>query len=257
MYHRIDRVIIERYLNAEQLGYYATADNIAGLLSIVPVAFMTSIYPTLSVHADQGRVFSYISDLSTRWVTIFCVGLAGVISISSQLLINSIYGIEFLPSGSVLGILVWAQIAVSLGVVLAQIFISKNLQTYLLISTLLGSVINIIGNLVLIPIYGISGSAWATVISYSVAGIFGFLIYLPTRKVSTNAIRILFRVLLVCGIGIGISYAFRGHLIISIVAYSVVFCIGLLVSGLVTKMDISLVKGMLPIKIVVADQDSR
>ena len=59
----------------------------------------------------------------------------------------------------------------------------ENLQKYILLTTLLGMVINIVCNIILIPIYGASGAAVASLISYGI-GSYGSLLFFPRLRVA-------------------------------------------------------------------------
>ncbi|HQD92839.1 MAG TPA: polysaccharide biosynthesis C-terminal domain-containing protein, partial [Bacilli bacterium] len=84
--------------------------------------------------------------------------------------------------GGVLMIHIWAGLFVSLGVARGQWIIVENLQGLSLYFTLLGAIINIIGNILLIPRSGINGAALATLISYCTSVIIAPLLFTKTRK---------------------------------------------------------------------------
>jgi O-antigen/teichoic acid export membrane protein len=246
VYHRIDRVLIAQYLNAYQLGLYATADNIASLISIVPIAFMTSVYPVLSKLVGDLDRFNRTSNISFRWVIVFCVGMAGFLTLLGPTLTSIVYGDKFLFSGEILRVLSWAQVSVCYGVVISQVLISQNLQRYILISTTIGAVVNLIGNLIVLPIYGVLGAAWVTVISYSLSGIFIFLLFPSTRQYSTNGISILLKASMVTCLALGAGYIFRGKEFFVLGIYLIIFLSGIWLFHLFDGSDIKLVLAAIP-----------
>ena len=87
-----------------------------------------------------------------------------------------------------LRIYVWAGIAVSLAAGLSQYLIAENYTKVSAISTIVGAVANIILNLILIPQYGISGAAFATLISYSMS-VIAVLLFKRNRSQINNIFR--------------------------------------------------------------------
>jgi Na+-driven multidrug efflux pump len=77
----------------------------------------------------------------------------------------------------------WGGVFVALGVVSGGWYINENLQHYALYRTISGAALNVCLNFVLIPKYGISGAAIATVISQSLAALFFDLSTKKTRVI--------------------------------------------------------------------------
>jgi O-antigen/teichoic acid export membrane protein len=88
----------------------------------------------------------------------------------SNWLVTVLYGDAYREAGQVLMIQVWAGMFVYLGMASGNWLIIENHQQLAFYRTFLGAIINIMLNLVLIPVYGLMGAAVATVISYMFAG---------------------------------------------------------------------------------------
>jgi O-antigen/teichoic acid export membrane protein len=97
------------------------------------------------------------------------IGIAVPVTFFSDLIIKVLLGQEYAASAPVLTIHIWAGIAVFLGVASSQFLIAENLTKLSFYRTLIGMIVNIILNLILIPVYGIIGAAVATLVSYTVA----------------------------------------------------------------------------------------
>ena len=80
-------------------------------------------------------------------------------------LIQVLYGENFQDSAIVLKIYIWTFVFASLGVASSHWLVAENLEKYALIRSLLGAILNISLNWYLIPIYGITGAAYATLIT--------------------------------------------------------------------------------------------
>jgi O-antigen/teichoic acid export membrane protein len=99
----------------------------------------------------------------------FTVAFSLLVTVLSSYIIFILYGPEYSEAASVLSVHIWAGIFVFLGVVNGKYIISENLTKISFYVTGIGTTVNIILNIVLIPRYGIMGAAISTLISYSVA----------------------------------------------------------------------------------------
>jgi O-antigen/teichoic acid export membrane protein len=242
IYHRIDRVLIEHYLHAEELGYYATAANVATLINIVPLAFMASVYPLLCQRAEHPASFERISDTSFRWVLIGSFGLAALFSMLGDFLIVYVYGEEFTFSGELLGILAWAQVAVCYGVVISQILLSRNLQRYLIASTTAGAVVNAFGNVLVLPRFGVLGAAWMIVFTQILSAILLFSFIPATRKYGRQGLKILLKVVTAGVISLVLSTRLNLGDVVAAALFAGLFGVSLVTIGLLTKGDLEMLR---------------
>jgi O-antigen/teichoic acid export membrane protein len=116
------------------------------------------------------------------------IGIAVPVTIFSNQIIQLLFGNEFSPASPVLTIYIWAGVSVFLGVASSQFLINENLTKLSFSRTFAGMVVNVILNLILIPIYGIVGSAIATLISYTIAT---FSIF--TSKQTTQQVKMMLK----------------------------------------------------------------
>jgi O-antigen/teichoic acid export membrane protein len=136
----------------------------------IPVAISNALFPAV-VNAKAISKEIYLSRLQKlydilAWIAI-CIAIP--VSFLSNQIITILYGKEFLPASPVLTIYIWAGVAVFLGVASSQFLVTENLTKISFYRTTLGMITNVILNLIMIPKYGIVGSAIATLISYSIA----------------------------------------------------------------------------------------
>jgi O-antigen/teichoic acid export membrane protein len=107
------------------------------------------------------------------------------------------YSKKFASTAPLLVVLIWSEVPVFFGIVMNNAMVAKGVQRWLPVSTILGAVANVLLNLALIPTYGALGSSWATVISYSLAGVFFLLLFSDTRPLALPGLRISTPLLLV------------------------------------------------------------
>lgn len=179
IYYRIDQVMLFDMLGDKELGLYSSTVRIIESLDIIPTSFMLSCFPLLSKYfMDTTDKFEKLYKLSFKYLSTVLLPICVGITIFAEPIIRLLYGNEFLGAALVLRILVWSEISAFLGVVHNSILISTGLQRLDFILTSLSAIMNIILNIILIPVYGIVGAAIATVISYN----FGFFVGYCIRK---------------------------------------------------------------------------
>jgi O-antigen/teichoic acid export membrane protein len=183
IYMKIDQVMIKAILDAKKVGEYAAAATISEAWYFIPSIIAISLFPAI-INAKKQNEKLYYSRLKNLYILMFWLAFLIAIPTAffSDWIINLFYGKAYLASSNVLKIHVWAGVFVSLGVSSSRWLIAENLQVFALIITAIGAMLNIILNYFFIYEYGISGAAWATVISYFVSGYFAYLFFRKTRN---------------------------------------------------------------------------
>ena len=69
-----------------------------------------------------------------------------------------------------------------MGVASGSWYLSENLQRLSLINTFVGAILNIVLNIYLIPVYGVDGAAYATLVSYGFSAYFMNYFWSNTRS---------------------------------------------------------------------------
>jgi PST family polysaccharide transporter len=105
------------------------------------------------------------------------------VSIFSNEIIGLIYGAKYTGSGVVLSIHIWSGVFVFLGIAKSVWIITEGLSKYALFISVVGAIINITINLLLIPKYGPTGAAFATLFSYICSDYILFLLLPRLRKI--------------------------------------------------------------------------
>jgi O-antigen/teichoic acid export membrane protein len=114
-------------------------------------------------------------------MAILSVGIAIVITIFSRQIVAILYGEEYREAAAVVTIYIWSGVPTFLGVASSQYLLAENLTHISLYRTSIGMVLNVVLNLLLIPKHGVTGSAVATLISYTVAT-FSVVLFKESRQ---------------------------------------------------------------------------
>jgi O-antigen/teichoic acid export membrane protein len=190
IYARIDQVMIKNMLNTESVGLYDAAVRISELWYFLPNIIVASLFPAI-INAKNVSQEIYYRRIKKLFIVVLVVSLttAVITTFLSKYFILIIFGVGFMGAVSVLNIYVWSNIGATLNMLSQQILISENLSKKISIMIFLGMIINVSLNFWLIPVYGISGAAVATLISYIIPFVSLFL-FKNTRRLMLNIIKI-------------------------------------------------------------------
>jgi PST family polysaccharide transporter len=175
-YMKIDQIMLGEMLGDEAVGAYSAAVHLCEATYFVPGVLVASLFPVIvSSRASNKQLFLARMQRLFDLMVVFGIGLALPLSLLSPYIIQILYGDAFSAASGVLAIYAWAAIFVFLGVASSSYLLVENLTIVSLYRTTLGAVTNVGLNLLLIPRFGITGAAYATLISYGVAAYGVFL----------------------------------------------------------------------------------
>ncbi len=182
MYSRIDQVLLGQMLGDAELGAYSAAVRISEGWFFLPAAIVGSIFPSI-VAAKEQKDGSYEKRLQSLYNGMAVLG--AVIGIAFTLFANPlmvlVFGSKFQQGGLVLAIYGWAGLFVGLDSAGWRYMVLEGLQRIAMYRHLLGILLNVVGNLLLIPAFGITGSAVASICSFVIANYLLDLFYKETR----------------------------------------------------------------------------
>lgn len=173
IYLKIDQIMIKELLDNEAVGQYAVAVKLSELWTFIPAILIPTLFPSI-IKAKKLSDKLYYQKLQQLYDVMIWSALAIAILVSfySHVIVEILFGKQYIEAGSVLSIHVWANVFIFLGTANAKWFIIENYTNKLLFRTALGAVLNIVANLILIPMYGIQGAAFATLLSQASSNLF-------------------------------------------------------------------------------------
>ncbi|CDT94093.1 putative polysaccharide biosynthesis protein [Vibrio coralliirubri] len=167
LFLKLDQVMIMKILGEKELGIYSVAVRISELWYFLPIAVITSLFPSF-IKSSQESHLSLIKviEKTTSWLVFLAFIVASIVTIFGGLIIDVLYGKEYLPSSEVLSVHIWTSIFIFANIVFSKYFIIINKEKIKFILDFIALLINIISNILLIPYFGILGAAIATLICY-------------------------------------------------------------------------------------------
>jgi O-antigen/teichoic acid export membrane protein len=167
VYMRIDQLMIREMLGDAALGLYSSAATVSQMWYFVPVALCTALAPHIARKKQQHDDAAYMLALE-RVFRLFAVGslaLTLATMLMARPLIHMFYGPDYAAAAPILAIHVWSNVFVFLGVAQGLWLVNERLGRLTLYRTLLGAGASVVGNLVLIPLWGLEGAALSTVLA--------------------------------------------------------------------------------------------
>lgn len=183
LFAQTDKIMIKLMMGDESTGYYAAAVSCASMVYFIFVAIIDSVRPSIfeSKKVDNKVFERKVSCLYTI-IIYLSLAVSFIITIFAPMIVDILYGVEYVPTISALRIIVWYTTFSYLGTVRNIWILAENKQKYLWILNLSGAMINIILNSIFIPIWGINGAATASLITQVFTNVIMNVIVWPLRR---------------------------------------------------------------------------
>lgn len=185
IYQRIDQVMIGNMVNKESVGYFATAGRFLEIILFLPQILSQTVTPIIvktkknSTHTEYlFKAKQFVSIVV--WVSII---MSLFVSFSAYWLIILTFGQKYILAVPVLQVLAFKTIGSALSSSGGQLIIIEKKQKWAVIRNLLGCVVCVSLNMLLIPKFGIVGSAYVTIITVLVSGCFANLLIPPYHHI--------------------------------------------------------------------------
>lgn len=166
IYAYTDRLMLKQMLDEAAAGYYSLAFSLSTFWEFILIAVMDSMYPSIinAYNVDRER-FDRKNRQLYAMVIYISLFASILICIFGRLIVEVLYGAEYLPTVQPLRIVVWYTTFSYLGAARNAWVVSENKQKYLKYLYVSAAAVNVVLNLVFIPLWGASGAALASLIT--------------------------------------------------------------------------------------------
>jgi len=191
IYVNIDKLMLGSMLpNKSELGFYAAAVKISGILDLFPMTLASSILPKLTELKERNHQ-DYLDKVQVYFDISTFIWLASAIPVSllSHYIVQIIYGSDFEAAGTLLSVYVWSQFNSCFGVARSTVLTLEKKLKFNLILTTMGAIVNLSLNFLLIPNYGAMGATIATIITYLIVIILINFLIKELRFIGTLILR--------------------------------------------------------------------
>lgn len=194
IYERIDQVMIGDMLNKTEVGYFATAGRFLGLILFLPGIMTQTVVPLL-VQSRERSILEYKkkSRQVVSVVTWLSIILSSIVSLMAYWVIYYTYGVQYIAAAPVLQILAWKTVGMGLSGSAGQLIIIEKIQKWAVIRNLIGCLACISLNYLIIPTYGIIGSAFITIVTVFISGCLSNIFIPPYHHILKIELYAIFR----------------------------------------------------------------
>lgn len=167
LFMKIDQIMLREMVGSESAGIYSAATRISEVWYFIPAVIVSSVSPSI-IEAKKMSEGLYYHRLQKLFNLIAGLAFAIAIPITflSRPLVLLLFGESYAAGSPILAIHIWATLFYFLGIAQGPWNITEGLMNLSLKRTLITAMVNIILNLILIPLYAGIGAAISTVTSY-------------------------------------------------------------------------------------------
>ena len=184
IFFSVDHLIIGNFRGMYELGLYSIATKIVLNLNLIPNIAMIALLPYLSFYVFDKEKLYKIYKKALLGIILISLIIIILVNIFIEPLVKILLGPKYFLSIPIIKFLVWTIIFLFPLILLDNIIFVFNKQWLNFYLTIGAALLNLVLNIILVPIYGISGAIFATLVSQSL----NFLIsYYIVEKIIFNS----------------------------------------------------------------------
>ncbi len=193
IYQKIDQLMIRNMLDNEAVGQYAVGAKFAEFIIFIPMMISQTLTPILVQYkitdSEEYKIKRQQFLDVIFWSTfIFCFFL----SLFSQPIILTMYGDNYADAIPALQIMAWKAVFSAMFSSSGQLMVVEGIQRLSVFRNIIGCVFNVLLNILIIPLYGINGSAVISILTLCITGYLAHLFIIPYRFLFTLQTRSIF-----------------------------------------------------------------
>lgn len=168
VYSNLDTTLLGFLKGNVEVGYYAAAVRIKLVLVGVVTSLGTVLLPRLSYYFETKRMeeFASIVKDALNFVLLVSIPICLFFILNAETVIYFLSGTEFAPAILPLRIMLPSIVFIGLSNVTGiQVLVPSNREHLVVQSTILGAILNLVSNIVFIPLFGVTGASLSNVIS--------------------------------------------------------------------------------------------
>jgi len=183
VYGQVDKLMLKQMISKTEVGYYSTAVAVCGMWCFVLTAIIDSVYPSImQANGKDEELFKTRNRQLYAFVFYISMFVSVMFLIFSPLVIKILYGAEYSGAVAPLRIITWYTAFSYLGVARNAWIVCKDKQKYLKYIYIGAAVMNVILNIIFIPMWGASGAAVASLAAQILTSIVLPLFIKPLRE---------------------------------------------------------------------------
>ncbi|MBI5621655.1 flippase [Candidatus Falkowbacteria bacterium] len=155
VYSSIDSVLLSTLAGDSAVGWYSAGYKITFALQFVPLAFAAALFPAMSKYFVSDRTqLARLFEKAMYYLMLIALPVTLGVFVLAREFIVTMYGLDFAPTALALQILIFSLVFNFLGFPIGSLLNACGQQTQNTINMGITMVINVILNLILIPLLG-------------------------------------------------------------------------------------------------------
>lgn len=164
LFFRVDVFVIAAIRGDVELGIYDASYKLINLMTVIPAYLILAVFPILAQRAHDPLALARAQRVTTYGLVVIAWMIVFSITALSEVAIRLLAGDAYLPEAAVLlRLLVWFAPISFVNGVFQYVLVAAGEQRRLVPAFAAAVVFNLLGNLMLVPVYGARASAVLTV----------------------------------------------------------------------------------------------
>jgi O-antigen/teichoic acid export membrane protein len=246
IYFQIDTIMILLLQDNEAVGLFESVIRLALVLMIIPEAFTEAIFPVFSRSFHLGQDQTYLYHKALKLIAIVGLPITVILLVLADRLILFLYGAEYLPAVPALRLIALMVCVRFLAYVPGVLLSSIDRQTTRVIVVGTCAAINVIANLIVIPRWGFVGAAFNTLLTHIILlCLYIAFVWQSGYSLKVRHLGTMLRILACVGLLFLLIATFRDLSLLMLIPASIVlYCVFLLLLGVVKGDERTVVKGI-------------
>lgn len=183
VYSQTDKVMLKIMVGDLEVGLYSAGASCITLVSFVFSAIIDSMRPYILDLKNKNEE-QYEKSVTCLYSIVFYLSFSFCVFcfFFGKYIIAILYGQDYVNSVQILKLIVWYAVFNFYGGAQSVWFLAEKKQKYLTILGTSGALLNIILNLLLIPAFGASGAAIATIVTAVIANVVLCIVITPLKR---------------------------------------------------------------------------
>lgn len=244
--YRFDSVLLNIYQGDVATGHYNAAYNLVFSAAMFSNVVNTALFPSLTrQHMTDPASLPQIYERMLRYLMLLAFPIAIGASLLADQIVPFLFDEGYAESATVLRIIIWVVPLMYLSEFLGYIVVVNGGERRVARSIVISTALNIVCNLILIPIYGLIGAAIMTVVTEAVL-VGQYLWALRDELARVNRIRAFLRPLIAAVLMGGVVLVLMPyiHLLVNALIGALVYAVLLVVLQVVGRDELQFLKGI-------------
>lgn len=176
IYARIDQIMLKHYLDVHAVGLYAAAVRLTEIWYVIPNILMGALFPAFINSHENTEEYDKRFKIFAFLLAALSILISFITLLFGSFFTKIIYGSSFAATSPILSIYIFSLFGSFLSFIIYQDLLIKNRLFLIVFIPIFTAFLNIELNIYLIPAYGSTGAAIATVVSYNIIPFVYFLL---------------------------------------------------------------------------------